>query len=320
MSGPVFITGLSGFVGRHLARHCAEQGDQVVGLLRSESDRPKFSREVRDSVRTVNADLRNQSRLSTVVGKTEPSRVYHLAALSHVPRSIEKPRKTYQVNFKGTLNLLEALEENNLIPSVLLAGSASQYGETAYSAETLSEEDPLAPTTPYGVSKVAMEKLGGQWAHSREWDIVTTRSFPHTGPGQRQSFFCSNLSRQIVQVERSERSTLSLGNISVVRDYTDVRDVVRAYRQLLETSSVDPGVYNVCSGEGTVLNEIVEIARDYATASVEIEQESDRERSNEPERIVGDPVKLRDAINWRPDITLEETMADLIDDWRERLA
>jgi GDP-4-dehydro-6-deoxy-D-mannose reductase len=315
----VFITGVTGFAGQHLARHCLEADDRVTGLKR---DRTKSAlpSELSREVNTVSADLRDKKRLSSAVESANPTHVFHLAGLSHVPHSIEKPRKTYQVNFTGSLNLLEVLNEHGLSPDILMVGSAAQYGRTAREHDRLTEQHPLRPTSPYGVSKTAMESLACDWRHRRGWDLVTTRSFPHTGPGQRPSFVCPSFARQVARVEAGERDQVEVGNTGVVRDFCDVRDVVEAYRKLLMTNEVQPDVYNVCSGNGRSIQSVLETLIDYSTVNVSVRSTVDRERSQDLNRLVGDPTKLRNAIDWTPSFDFTDTIRDLLDYWRDRIS
>lgn len=318
MAETELITGVTGFVGSHLARYCHEQdAGRIVGVHRSDSDRSRVG-DIKRHVDFFTADLRNKESLEKIIKRTEPDRVFHLGAVSHVPRSVEKPRRTYQVNFTGTLNLLEALSGMNKSPSVLLAGSATEYGATARSETPLKEDHPLRPENPYGVSKGAMDLLGEQWAHKTDWKVVRTRSFPHTGPGQRERFFCSSLAKQIVEIERGERERLKVGNLDLARDYLDVRDVVKAYWALLN-DEVPSGVYNVCRGAPISLENIVSMLKDSSSSSIDVKVDPERERPGEIKTIVGDSSRLKNEVNWSPQIGIEQTLSDLLTYWRDRL-
>jgi len=312
MSRSVLITGAGGFVGRHLIQYALNRDADVVGLRK-----PGKSRIAPGQVDWYSVDVTNQSRITQVISRLDPDWVFHLAGVSHVPRSIKHPRKTYQVNFKGTLNLLESLSSHNGQTSVLLAGTASEYGETARDYIPLSESDPLAPNTPYGVSKASMDLLGGQWGHSSQLDVIRVRASPHTGPGQRDRFVCSNFARQVSAIERGSKPVLNVGNVGVVRDILDVRDVVDAYWKLMN-SDVTTGVFNVCRGEGHALEQVIEILRNLTDGSFEVEPEPERKRSDEIFKIVGDPSLLKTQVDWTPNYELRRTIEDLLSYWREQ--
>lgn len=262
--------------------------------------------------------MRERGAIEDVVQTVQPDRVYHLAGLSHTQHARTAPRKTYRVNFTGTLNVLEALAELDPLPPTLLAGSSASYGNSARSNEPLRETDPLRPINPYGVSKAAMDLLGEQWATDHNWRIVRTRSFPHTGPGQRSRFFCSQVARDIVEIERGAQPTLSVGNIDVERDYLDVRDVVEAYWMLLN-EAVPAGPYNVCRGKVVALRRIISLMEKGADTSFQVRREPDRERGDEIQRISGDNSKLMERTGWEPTYDLSETCSDLLGFWRRRL-
>ncbi len=292
-----FITGASGFVGHWLRDHLEASGD-TVGVLA-------------DGV-----DLSDADGLCTAVHDFGPDVVYHLAALSHVGRSWEAPEETLQVNVVGTLHVLEAARTAPRAPRVLLVSSAEVYG--AAGGGPVCETAELRPVTPYAASKVAAEFLGVQAHLGRGLEVVRCRPFNHVGPGQADSFVVSGLARRIVEAERGG-SDVRVGNLSAARDFTDVRDVVRAYRLLARAG--EPGeVYNVCSGRAVTVAELFE--RLVALARTPVRSVEDRElfRPVDLPVLVGDSSKLRAVTGWEPWIALETTLADVLERWREQLA
>jgi GDP-4-dehydro-6-deoxy-D-mannose reductase len=291
------LTGGTGFVGTWLAGHLRDMGDEVA-ILPEEID-------ITD-VPSVVAHLR----------EAEPEVVYHLAALTHVGRSWESPEETFRVNAVGTLDLLEAVRACVGTARVVIISSAEVYGNG--DGSVLSEDAPLRPVNPYAASKVAAEFLGVQAYLGRGLDVVRARPFNHVGPGQADTFVVSALARRIVEAERSGQSEISVGNLEAARDFTDVRDVVRAYR-LLALHGAPGGVYNVCSGSATsifsLLNELIGLAH----CSLSTVEDPSLFRPLDVPVLVGDCAALRALTGWHPEIPRASTLEDVLADWRLRL-
>jgi len=202
---------------------------------------------------------------------------------------------------------------------VLVVGSAEEYGAVDPDAAPLTEDAPLRPLSPYAVSKVAQGYLALQYALSRDLPVIRTRTFPHTGPGRGEAFAESSFARQIAEVEAGRRRpVLAVGNLDAVRDFTDVRDVVRAYRALLDRGTAGE-VYNVCSGRGRSIGDILRSLLEIAGTQVELQVDRERLRPSDLPSLVGDPRKAREATGWEPRIPLETTLRDLLEHWRERV-
>ncbi len=234
----VLITGGGGFVGRYLAAHCAEQGDDVVMLDRS-GDEP--------------IDITDREATHAALAKHEPEVVYHLAALSHVGDSWSDPSAVYRVNIEGTAHVLDGARAA-AVRRVVVVGSAEEYGRVEAADLPLREDAPLRPTTPYGVSKIAASYLALQAHLADGLDVIRVRAFSHTGPGQSDRFLVPALARRVAAAEREQRDEIRAGSLDPVRDLSDVRDVVRAYRLLAEDGTAG-AVYNVCSGSGVSVRE-----------------------------------------------------------------
>lgn len=295
-----FITGSHGFVGGWLRAHLEEQGDAIVG--------PDHE-----------VDVRDEAALRGALAECRPDAVYHLAALSHVGDSWDAPEQTFVVNALGTLHLLEAARAAAPPPRVLLVCSAEVYGAVRTEQLPITEDSPLRPVTPYAASKVAAEFLGLQAYLAHGLEVVRVRAFNHVGPGQAPSFVVSSLARQIAVAEREGGTELRVGNLTPRRDFTDVRDVVRAYRMLIEGGQ--PGdVYNVCSGHDVGINELARLMLERAGLDLTLAIDPELARPVEVPVVRGDPSRLRAATGWTPLIPLESTIDDVLGYWRAELA
>jgi GDP-4-dehydro-6-deoxy-D-mannose reductase len=294
------VTGGHGFVGGWLRAHLEEQGDEIVG--------PEFEVDVRDA-----------AALRSALDEARPDAVYHLAALSHVGESWDAPEQTFVVNALGTLHLLEAARALAVPPRLLLVCSAEVYGSVRPEQLPITEDTPLRPMTPYAASKVAAEFLGLQSYLAHQLPVVRVRAFNHVGPGQAPTFVVSSLARQVALAEREGGTRLCVGNLTPRRDFTDVRDVVRAYRLLVERGQ--PGeVYNVCSGRDVAVEELARLMLDRAGLDLEVAVDPELVRPVEVPVVRGDPSKVQAATGWRPLIPLDKTLDDALTYWRSELA
>ena len=220
----------------------------------------------------------------------------------------------------GIVHLLDAVRSLGLRPAVLVVGSAEEYGPVRPEDMPIREETPLRPASPYAVSKVAQGALALLYGPAGGLRVVLTRTFHHTGPGRGEAFAESSFARQIAEIEAGRREpVLRVGNLDAVRDFADVRDVVRAYWMLLEKGE-GGRAYNVCSGRGRRIRELLDILLAASVARVEVRTDPDRLRPSDVPAQVGDPARLRSATGWEPTIPLERSLQDLLDDWRARVA
>jgi GDP-4-dehydro-6-deoxy-D-mannose reductase len=297
----LFVTGIGGFVGGHLAQYVARNPD-ALELARV----PEF-------------DLRDRATLEHVLRDAHPDLVIHLAAQSAVAQSFDDPRATYDVNFFGTLNLLEALAATRFRGRMLFVGSADAYGQVADADLPVRETQSLRPRNPYAVSKAAAEALCFQWSQMGAFEIVLARPFNSIGPGQSTRFAIADFARQIAEVSLGRRAPrLETGDLDVSRDFTDVRDVVAAHVALV-TKGANGEAYNVCSGHERILREMIEQMAALAGVAIELVTDPKRLRPGEQRRMIGSPVKLERAIGWSASIPLETTLRDIINDWTRRL-
>ncbi len=312
----VLITGASGFAGGWLCRECAEAGDDVVAVSRRGT--------VPDGCgRGVAVDLRDGAAVSELVGAVQPDVVYHLAALTSVGRSWEQPARTLGDNDQTAVALLEALRKVGAGPRVIWVSSCEVYGEPEVLPAT--EDAPLRPANPYAVSKASAELLAQVYADAFGLQLVRVRPFSHSGPGQLPIFLLSNLARQAAEGRRDGVGRLEVvtGNPDTRRDFTDVRDVVRAYRLLGTAESVadGPRVFNVSSGVSVSAREQVALLSELmAPVEVTLAVDPQRVRAHEVMDLRGDPSRLTAATGWHPRIPLRQTMLDTIAWWERHLA
>jgi GDP-4-dehydro-6-deoxy-D-mannose reductase len=291
------ITGGRGFVGTWLADHLRGLGDEVVAI----------DREV---------EVTNAAALLDAMSSAAPDAVYHLAALTHVGQSWEEPLQVLEVNVIGTAAVLAAARQCVTDPRVLVTSSAEVYGAvTDPGLLPLDEGSPTAPLTPYAASKLAAEAVVAQAHLGHGQHVITVRPFNHIGPGQTPNFAVPALAQRIVEADRRGARTIPVGNLSARRDFTDVRDVVRAYRLLIESGR--PGeVYNVCSGRDVSIREIADGLLALAGTTLEFETDPSLVRPVEVPVLRGDPSRLVEATGWKPEVPLEQTLADVLAYWR----
>lgn len=295
------VTGAGGFVGTHLVRHLTVSGDDVVALDWH-----------RDGI-----DITEPDELMEAFLKAEPEAVYHLAGSSDVGGSWSEPRATLLANALGTLNVLDASREVG-VRRVLAVTSADVYGRVTEDELPLDEDQPVRPVTPYSASKVAAEALAQQAWLGYGLPVVRVRAFNHLGAGQSDRFVAPSLAARIARNERDKENEVPIGNTSPLRDVTDVRDVVRAYRLLIHHGEAGD-VYNVCSGQAVSVREIAERLLGMAHHPMRLVSEPALRRPVDIPVLVGDNSKLSQATGWSPTIPLATTLADVLADWRTRL-
>ena len=312
----VLVTGVSGFVGGHAVDLLRREhpGVEVVGLDSRPGNRARAL-----GIEVVQADLHDPDSVRAALDRVRPQRIVHLAAQSSPQRSWEDPAGTLKTNLLGLLHLLEGARMLDLVPRILVVGSAEEYGLVRPDELPLREDSPLRPASPYAVSKVAQGFLAYQYAASLGMPIVRTRTFHHTGPRRGEQFAESSFARQLAEIEAGKRPPrLEVGNLDAVRDFTDVRDVVRAYWALLDQGASGE-VYNVCSGRGVRIADLLEELIALSGLTVDVRVDKERLRPLDVPALVGDPARLTAATGWTATTPLRETLRDLLDHWRERV-
>jgi len=295
------VTGAGGFVGTALVDHLRAAGDEVVGIDHA-----------------TGPDITDPAGVREAVERYRPDTVYHLAAVTHIGASWEAPLEVFRVNAEGTLNVLSACAATG-VGRVLVVGSADEYGAVRPEDLPLTEDAPLRPLTPYGASKVAADYLALQAFLGQGLPVIRVRAFNHSGPTQSERFMIPGLARRIAAAEREGRKDVPVGSLEPVRDYTDVADVVVAYRLLVERG--EPGeVYNVCSGVGRSVADVADALLALARHAIELVPDPSLLRPVEVPRLVGDNRRLREATGWAPQIPFEQTLAAVLDRWRAEAA
>lgn len=293
------VTGADGFVGRHLLAHLTEMGDDVTGVDRDD------------------VDITRAEPVAELVTGVRPEAVYHLAGDSDVGSSWSHPVDTFRANAEGTLNVLQACVDAG-VDRVLSVSSADIYGRVTEEELPLGEDAPLRPVSPYAASKVAADYLALQSYLGHGLAVLRARPFNHIGPGQRESFVAPALAQRIARNELEGVEELAVGNLSPRRDFTDVRDVVRAYRLLILHGT--PGeAYNVCRGEDIAIRDLAVRLVGLAHKPMRLVSDPALQRPVDIPVLRGDSTKLRQATGWSPQIPLEDTLADLLDEWRQRV-
>jgi GDP-4-dehydro-6-deoxy-D-mannose reductase len=315
------ITGITGFAGSHLAEYIlAEQpGVEVFGTFRWRS-RMDNVEHLDKKITLVEADLRDYSSMHHALEVSKPDFIFHLAAQSFVPSSWNAPNDTIVTNATGQTNLFEAIRILGLDPVVQIACSSEQYGLVLPDEVPIRETNPLRPLSPYAVSKVAQDYLGYQYFQSYGLKVIRTRGFNHTGPRRGQVFVTSNFCSQVAAIELGlQEPVIRVGNIEAIRDFTDVRDMVRAY--WLAVTKAKPGeVYNIATGHGIRIREMLDRVLALSRVEVKVEVDPTRLRPSDVEILIGDSSKFRADTGWEPLIPFEQTLNDLLGYWREKLS
>lgn len=312
------ITGVTGFAGSHLCDLLLEQGIGVYGTYRWRSRMDNIVH-IQKDINLISADIRDGYSMERVVREVKPDVIFHLAAQSFIPQSHQAPNETLTTNIIGCLNVLEAVRESGRDCIVHIAGSSEEYGAILPEEVPVKETNPLRPRSQYAVSKVAQDMLAQQYWHSHKVPVVITRAFNHTGPRRGDVFVTSNFAKQIAEIEVGKREPVLLhGNLEAMRDFSDVRDVVRAY--LLAVTECEIGeVYNVCGGVSIRIEDMLGMLLKHSTIQIEKRQDAARMRPSDISIFQGDNSKFKAATGWEPQYTLDKTLEDLLDYWRERV-
>lgn len=307
----ILVTGADGFVGHHMVALLAQKRIETIGTALD----AKAASDLNIPVRPLN--ITRAEETASLIKHIQPTHIIHLAAVSSVKQSFSDPNMVDDVNVRGTENILSSAAMMTKPPVTLLIGSSDEYGIN--DGNPLSEKllGALNPISPYAQSKKAVEAM----VEKNEVFLrnsIRTRSFPHIGPGQQGHFFVPEVATQIVRIERGkQRPVIGIGNLSAVRDFTDVRDVVRAYYLLLE-KGVTGEVYNVCSGNSMSIGELLNKMIALSKFPVKFERDSEKERPIDIPVLRGDNTKLKEATGWQPEIPLEQTLKDILEYYRNR--
>lgn len=319
------ITGITGFAGSHLADYLlAHQPHvQIYGTRRWRSPMdnlahlgPKLGKEVK----LIETDLRDYSSVRLCLEESKPDYIFHLAAQSFVPTSWGAPAETLNTNIVGQTNIFEAVRHLGLDPVIQIACSSEEYGLVHPHEAPIKEDNPLRPLSPYAVSKVSQDYLAYQYFMSYGIKAVRTRGFNHTGPRRGEVFVTSNFAKQLASIKVGlQEPVIKVGNLTAVRDFTDVRDMVRAY--WLAVTKAKPGeVYNIATGHGITIQNLLNRLIELAEVDVRVEEDPARMRPSDVEILIGDSSKFRADTGWEPEIPLEQTLRDVVRYWIDKLS
>ncbi len=317
----VLITGVTGFVGSHLldllARNKTEY--KLYGIAREKSSLSKIKHSL-DAIELINCDLINSTATFEVIKNVSPDYIYHLAGESSVGLSWNAPQSLINNNITASLNIFEALRIlNDTRTRILLACSSEEYGHVSDEEIPITEAVPLRPVSPYAVTKATVDMFGYHYYKSYGMKIIRMRGFNHTGPRRDANYALSNFARQITEIKKGlKEQIIYVGNLSAIRDYSDVRDIVRGYKLAIEECTSGE-VYNICSSKGYRIKDLLDIMIQQSGCNVKIVQDKKRFRTVDLPIIIGDHSKLSRVISWSPEISIEETLQSILDYWSKIL-
>lgn len=309
----VLVTGATGFVGTHMLQYLHSQNVfSIVGTYRSNAAN------VNEGIQLEKINLLDQEEVEKLIENHKPEYIYHLAGLASAAVSFKSPAVSMSNNIIAELNVLEALKKHELFDTnVLIISTAEVYGIIDPEDLPVDEQTPLRPVNPYAVSKIAQDFLGLQYHLSYKMNIIRVRPFNHIGPGQKDTFVLSSFAKQIAEIEKYKKEPILLvGNIDAKRDFTDVRDMVKAYQLVLE-KGVNGEVYNIGSGKARSISDVLDVMLSLAEVKIEVKRDPNRIRPMDVPEIVCDYKKLHDLTGWSPEIPIEKTLQDLLDYWRK---
>lgn len=294
------IVGNEGFVGKHLTKELLAQGHTVDGISWRHGD-----------------DVRDYEKMRNLIDVSRPDRIFHLAAQPYVPESFANPVRAFEVNTIGSINILEAVRQLGIKTRVLLAGTSEEYGDTSNQEEPITENSLPNPLSPYAISKLAMDYMGQLYAKSYGIPIVVTRAYNHAGPGRGEMYAESAFAKQIVEVELGRRKVVEHGNLDSVRNYMDVRDVVKAYIEAIE---LEHDVYNICSDESITMRKMMDILIGHSITKIKTEVNLSLYRPSDFSFKKPSCEKFTKLTGWKPTIDMETMLKDVLEDWRAKLA
>ena len=316
----ILITGVNGFVGSHLSEYILNNNlGKIYGAYRTKNDDFSNIKSIKKQIELIECDITDSYAIDKTIEEIKPDYIFHLAAQAFVPSSWKSPIETLNTNIIGSLNLFEAIKKNSKNTRIQIAGSSEEYGLVKEDEVPIKETNPLRPLSPYGVSKVSMDLLGYQYNKSYGLNIIRTRAFNHEGPRRGKSYVTSNFAKQVALIEAGEQKpVMHVGNLEAKRDYTDVRDMVRAYWMAVE-KGIPGEVYNIASGKAYKIQTIVDMLKKLSKKEFEVKQDPKRLRPSDVQILLGDSTKFRKQTGWKPEISFEKTMEDTLNYWRAKI-
>ena len=307
------ITGCGGFIGSYLAEYLLQKGAAVYGIVHHDT---KNLDHLKGKLTLFSCDIQDKDRVEAIVAEIKPDVIFHLAAQSRVEPSQQNTEKTFGINTLGTLFLLEAVRKAAINPVIELACSSAEYGLSHQDEVPIDETHEFRPSSPYAVSKIATDMLGYFYWRAYHLPIIRVRLFNITGPGGKADAY-SDFTRGIVDIEKGRKDKLEPGNLEAIRDFTDVRDVIKAL-WLLAEKGVPGEVYNLCSGKGYSMRQVIDVAISLSSHSIKVCPQQRKLRHLDDPVYIGDNSKLKE-LGWEPQIPLEKTLADMLEHWRNQV-
>lgn len=319
MNKKILITGISGFVGNYLARLLLSQKDvEVIGTYHSEKSKALLS-DIDSNLKLYQLDLMDYEKVVEVIKDCQPDEIYHLAALASAAQSFENPSLVITNNITSQLNLFEAVRKANLNPKIMIISSAEVYGIVDPSDIPVDEQTPLKPASPYAISKIAQDYMGLQYYISYKLNVLRVRPFNHIGPGQSDQFATSAFAKKIAEIEKGKREPiLTVGNLDAKRDFTDVKDMVRAYVMLME-KGVAGEVYNIGFGKSYKMSDVLDILLSFSSVQIKVEVDPKLLRPSDNPQLLCDNTKFKTLTNWVPEIPIEKTLEEILNYWRKNV-
>jgi len=315
MNKKILITGVAGFVGSHLAEFCLSVKDNVFGTVLARESLANL-KGIEEKIKIFACDLSQKDEVLTVIKEVQPDIIFHLAAQSFPSISFQMPEKTLSANIFMALNIFEAVRELKIDSIIQVACSSDEYGLVKEDELPIKETNPLRPMSPYAVSKIVVDMLAFQYHQSYQMKTVITRAFNHTGPRANIQTVAPRFAQQIALIEAGKQGPIiKVGNLESFRDFSDVRDIVKAYYLAVEKCEYGTP-YNIGSGQSYQIKEILDILLSFSSLEIKVEQDLSLMRSEKVAKIVCDFSKFNLATNWKPAIVIEETLKNLLDHYR----
>lgn len=302
------ITGVNGFVGNYLSKYLIDKGYNVYGTVIEDDVQM-------DNVNIKKMNLLNKEEVNETIKSINPDYIYHLAGQSAVGLSWKEPTLTMNVNINGTINLLDAVRENNIDTKVLIIGSSDEYGVIKPEDCPIREENRLNPASPYAISKMAQEEISKLYVSSYKMNLIMVRAFNHIGPMQGKNFVVSDFASKIADIEKGAEPVIRVGNLEAYRDFTDVRDIVHGYVMLMESGKIGE-VYNIGAGNAYRVQEILDILLSLSNTKIKVEIDPEKLRPSDVPIIQCDNSKIKAHVNWVPQYDIKNTLKDTLDYWR----
>ncbi|MDI6786720.1 MAG: GDP-mannose 4,6-dehydratase [bacterium] len=314
----ILITGINGFTGEHLVEHlCQNEPEaEIYGLIEKGGRFNNLGERLQERIKLFEGDICNGQEMAKIILGILPEKVFHLAAITFGPRVQKDPHLAMNVNFYGTVNLLNAILETKKNPLIHIPGSSAEYGLVKEEENPVLENNIFRPMDFYGVTKISQDMVAYQYFRTYKMQIIRTRTFNQTGPGDRKDFVCSDFAYQIALIEKERQEPIiKVGNLEAKRDFIDVRDVVAAYYLSMQRGEVGE-VYNVCSNKAYAIKEVLDILLSMSEHEIEVKTEKERMRPSDVPIQIGSYEKLKLQTGWKPTINLKETLKDLLSYWR----